>query len=156
MGQATGGAMSAKRFAGAVALGFVVSQILAILVHGFILAGDYAPYYGKILRPMTREGSWQMLLLPLSHLAFVWALTWVFSRIRLTGTWIAQGVKLGLLGWIMGQVPLWLLWYAEQPWPGDLVVKQLTLELGSSLLIGLTIAAVARARADRPALGATG
>jgi hypothetical protein len=40
----------------------------------------------------------------------------------------------------MGQVPLWLLWYAEQPWPGSLVVKQLGWELVSSIVIGLTIA----------------
>jgi hypothetical protein len=43
----------------------------------------------------------------------------------------------------MGQVPLWLLWYAEQPWPGSLVVKQLVLELLSSLIVGFTIAVVA-------------
>ena len=40
----------------------------------------------------------------------------------------------------MGQVRVWLLWYAEQPWPGSLLVKQLGLELLSSLVIGLTIA----------------
>jgi hypothetical protein len=33
-----------------------------------------------------------------------------------------------------------LLWYAEQPWPGGLVVKQLGLELVSSLIIGVAIA----------------
>jgi hypothetical protein len=43
----------------------------------------------------------------------------------------------------MSQVPVWLLWYAQQPWPGSLVVKQLGLELVSSLLVGLTIALVA-------------
>jgi hypothetical protein len=59
------------------------------------------------------------------------------------GSPVLQGLRLGTLGWMMGQVPLWLLWYAEQPWPGLLVVKQLGLELLSSLIVGLTIAAVA-------------
>ena len=140
--------MSTKRFAGTVALAFLVSQVLAILIHGFILASDYAPFYGKLLRPMSTDGSWQMLLLPVSHLSFVWALTWFFSRIRIDGSRLAQGSKLGLAGWLVGQVPLWLLWYAEQPWPGDLVVKALGLELISSLLIGLTISSVARPRTE--------
>jgi hypothetical protein len=53
-------------------------------------------------------------------------------------------VTLGLVGWCMGQVPLWLIWYAEQPWPGSLVLKQLGLELVSSIVVGLTIAAILR------------
>jgi hypothetical protein len=44
-------------------------------------------------------------------------------------------------------VPVWLLWYAEQPWPGDLVLKQLGLELLSSIAIGVTITLVAGASA---------
>jgi len=47
----------------------------------------------------------------------------------------------------MGQLPVWLLWYAEQPWPGDLVLKQLGLELLSSIAIGVTITLVAGASA---------
>jgi hypothetical protein len=88
--------------------------------------------------------SWQALLLPVSHLSFVSALVWIAGRLRLHGSPGVQGLKLGLLGWMMGQIPLWLLWYAEQPWPGDLVLKQLGLELASSVIIGLTIAVIVR------------
>src|SRR5262249_20776751 len=141
-----------------IAAAFVVSQILAIVVHGFILAADYAPYYGTLLR--THEhASWQMLLLPAAHIAFFSALVWLYARPRLVGGGDAdalapragRGVGVGTAGWVVGQIPLWLLWYAEQPWPGTLVVKQLGLELVSSLAIGLTIALVAR---ERAAIGA--
>jgi hypothetical protein len=57
-----------------------------------------------------------------------------------------QGMQLGVVGWMAGQAPLWLLWYAEQPWPGPLVIKQLLLEFASSVILGITIAAVARRR----------
>ena len=133
--------MTRARTASTVAAAFVVSQILAIAVHGFILAGDYGPFYGTLLRSQ-QEAPWRMLLLPLSHLAFISALVWVFTHVRLEGSSFARGLQIGALGWMMGQVPLWLLWYAEQPWPGDLVVKQLVLELLSSLVIGVTIAVV--------------
>jgi hypothetical protein len=121
---------------------FVVSQVLAGVIHGFILAADYAPYYGSLLRS-TDSDTWRVLLLPVSHLAFISGLMWVYVHTQLRGSAVTQGLKLGLLAWLMGQVPLWLVWYAEQPWPGSLVVKQLGLELVSSIAIGFTIALTA-------------
>jgi hypothetical protein len=120
---------------------FVVSNVLAVVVHGFVLAADYAPYEGTLLRS---EVASQMLLLPVAHLSFIAALAWVATRVRVDATPVARGVALGLVGWAMGQVPLYLIWYAEQPWPGSLVMKQLGLELVSSIVVGLTIVAVLR------------
>ena len=134
--------MSTGRRIATVAAAFVVSQILAIIIHGFILARDYAPFYGTLLRSQD-AASWQMLLLPVAHLTFISAIVWFYWRLRLEGTRIQRGLALGTAAWAAGQIPLWLLWYAEQPWPGDLVIKQLGLELASSLIIGLTIVAVA-------------
>lgn len=136
--------MSKLRMLTAVGAAFIVSQILAVLIHGFVLAADYAPYEGTLLRS---EVASQMLLLPVAHLSFIATLVWVATRVRLDGTPVARGMALGLVGWAMGQVPLWLLWYAEQPWPGMLVIKQLGLELASSIVVGLTIAAILRSPA---------
>jgi hypothetical protein len=136
-------AMKASRIVLSTFAAFVVSQVLAGVIHGFILAADYAPYYGSLLRS-TDSDSWQVLLLPISHFAFICGLMWVYARMQLRGSAITQGLKLGFLAWLMGQVPLWLVWYAEQPWPGSLVVKQLGLELVSSIAIGLTIVFTAR------------
>ena len=135
--------MTRMRFVAATAVAFLVSQILTIAIHGFLLAADYAPFYGTLLRPMAPEGSWRLLLLPFSHLCFVTILVWLYGRTRLEGGRFARGLKLGLIGFFIGQLPHLVLWYAEQPWPGLLVVKQLGLELISSLIVGLTIAAVA-------------
>ena len=135
--------MTKGRMAAAIAVAFVVSQVLAVAVHGVVLDTDYQPFRGTLLRA---DASWQMLLLPVSHLFYISALVWIFGRAELRGSALAQGVKLGLLGWMVGQAPLWLLWYAEQPWPGALVIKQLALELASSMILGVTIVAVARRR----------
>ncbi len=137
--------MSKLRVLTAVGAAFVVSQILATIIHGFVLAGDYAPYEGTLLRSGV---AWQMLFLPAAHLSFISALAWVATRLRLDGSPIARGLALGLVGWGMGHVPLWLTWYAQQPWPGNLVVKQLGLELAASVVVGLTIAAVLRSPAN--------
>jgi hypothetical protein len=143
--------MSKGRTAATLAAAFIVSQVLAVVVHGFLLDADYAPFRGQLLRAGP---SWQMLLLPVSHLLLISVLVWMYSRVDLRGGTLAQGAKLGLIGWLAGQAPLWLLWYAEQPWPGSLVLKQLSLELASSVILGVTIAAVAgRASRQRIAVG---
>ena len=85
---------------------------------------------------------WQMLFLPVAHLSFISALVWIYAHARPEGSPTLQGLKLGVVGWAIGQVPLWLIWYAEQPWPGGLVVKQLGLEFLSSVVLGLTVAFV--------------
>jgi hypothetical protein len=147
--------MTPKRFTLTSVVAFVVSQILAIAIHGFILAGDYQPYHGKLLRLMAGSPQWPALFLPVAHLSFVVALVWVYGRMVQPGRWVSQGLTLGLAGWFLGQVPHWLLLYAEQPWPGDLVVKQLGLELLSSLIVGLTVAAMARQPDERRAMVAS-
>jgi hypothetical protein len=136
--------MTNARAAATVFVAFVLSNVFAIVIHGFILGADYEPYRGTLLRDFAGGPGWQSLLLPLAHLCYVSGLIWVYSRLSLDGSPTLRGLKLGLVGWLVGQVPLYLLWYAEQPWPDGLVLKQLGFELLSSLAIGLTIAFVSR------------
>ena len=129
--------MTTKRIVLATLAAFVVSQVLAGYIHGFILDADYGPYYGTLLR--SGDEAWQFIFLPVAHLSFIIGLMWVYTHAPMKGSAARQGVFLGILAWMMGQVPVWLIWYAEQPWPDSLIVKQLGLELISSMLIGLTI-----------------
>lgn len=136
--------MTYSRAAGTTFAAFLVAQVFAIAIHGFILAADYGPFYGTLLRDQQGDPAWQALLLPVSHLCFISGLVWIYGRLSLDGSQVARGLKLGLVAWLVGQAPLYLLWYAEQPWPDSLILKQLGLELLSSLAIGLTIAFVSR------------
>jgi hypothetical protein len=136
--------MTTARAVATTLAAFLVAQIFAIVIHGFILAADYAPYYGTLLRDQQGDPVWQALLLPVSHLCLISGLVWIYGRLSIDGSLSVRGLKLGLIAWLVGQAPLYLLWYAEQPWPDSLVVKQLGLELLASLAIGLTIAFVSR------------
>jgi hypothetical protein len=147
--------MTTKRSIGVGAVAFVLSQVLAIVIHGVILAEDYKPFYGTLLRQMPSQFDWRMLLLPLTHLCYIGALVWIYPRLAIAGSRVTRGLKLGLLGYVVGQLPLWLLWYAEQPWPDSLVRKQLLLELLSSLLIGITIGAMSGSTARERAAART-
>ena len=131
--------MTAKRMAATIAAALVVSEVLAAVVHGVLLDADYQPFRGSLLRAQAGAS---MMLLPVAHLLFITALVWVCGRLNFAGGVGARAMKIGLLGWCIGQAPLWMVWYAEQPWPGNLLVKQLALEFVSAVVVGLTIALV--------------
>jgi hypothetical protein len=131
--------MTRKRVVIAIVVVFVLSQVLGIIIHGFILAGDYKPYYGTLLRSQNGPPPWQAALLPVVHLAIAWALVRIALLVREEST-ARRGLRVALLGWLLGSGSTFLLWYAEQPWPGSLVLKQLPLELLAMLALGVVAA----------------
>ena len=132
--------MKRSRVVAATLVAFVVSNISAIAIHGFALAADYEPFEGTLLRSV----GWQMLFLPVVHLSVILYAPCGSTCAEAGWLGVDRGLQLGIVGWTMGQEPCGFCWYAGQPWPGVLVLKQLGLELVSSLVIGLTIATVAR------------
>lgn len=142
--------MGTKRFIWTVVAVFFVAQVFAIVIHGFILGADYRPFYGTLLRPMDNTGGgavWMVAFLPLAHLAMAFAFVALYSRwVRpgRGGDEIPQGLRFGVLAWLFGPVPMYLLWFAEQPWPLTLTIKQLVLELFMMLVLGTLTAMLYR------------
>lgn len=139
--------MITKRSVVTVVAVFLVSQVFAIVIHGFVLGPDYRPFYGTLLRPMDPSASgagsaWMVTFLPLAHLATAIAFVALYSRWVRPGPEIPQGLRFGILAWLFGPVPMYLLWFAEQPWPLSLTIKQLVLELFTMLVLG-TLTAMA-------------
>jgi hypothetical protein len=102
--------MSTARAALAVAAAFVAAQVLAVIVHGVILSADYEPFEGSLLRAAGGDQPpWQMVFLPVAHLVYVSTMVWLYARLHVEGSLVARGVTLGLVSWLMSQVPLWLI-----------------------------------------------
>lgn len=83
--------MSTARAALTLVAAFVVSQVVAVIVHGVILSADYEPFEGTLLR--TAGGDqvpWQMIFLPVAHLAYVSTMVWLHARLRLEGWLVAR------------------------------------------------------------------
>ena len=135
--------MSSKRHIWTVVAVFLVAQVFAIVIHGFILGPDYRPFYGTLLRTMDAAGGaqWMVVFLSLAHLAMAIAFIALFNRWVRPGPEIPQGLRFGMLAWLFGPVPMYLLLFAEQPWPLSLTIKQLALELFTMLVLG-TLAAM--------------
>jgi len=144
--------MSKKHFALTVVMVFVISQVFAIVIHGLILGPDYRPFRGTLLRAMPGSGGpgagapWMIVLLPLVHLAMAVAFVALFDRwVRpVRGDEIPQGLRFGVLAWLFGPVPMYLLWFTEQPWPFTLTLKQLGLELFTMMVLGTLTAMLYR------------
>jgi hypothetical protein len=143
----TATAMSKWRVFGAGAAVFVLANVGAVIVHGFLLASDYAPYYGTLLRGVGSDAnpSWQFVFLPVVHLSFTIGLIWLFRVAPANhDRWTARALKLGVMAYLIGPGPLFLLWYAQQPWPGALAIKQLGYEFVIALALAITAGAILR------------
>ena len=55
------------------------------------------------------------------------------------------------VAWLLGPAPMYLLWFAEQPWPSSLLVKQLPLELVAFIILGLIAGLIAAGATKAPA-----
>ena len=136
--------VSRWRVFSAGAIVFVLANVGAIVVHGFVLASDSAPFYGTLLRG-GGPATWQFIFLPVVHLSFTVGLIWLFRVARANDErWTAHALKLGVIAYLIGPGPLFLLWYAQQPWPRALAVKQLGYELVIALLLALSAGALLR------------
>jgi hypothetical protein len=136
--------ITTRRFVAMCAVGFLASNVLAVIFLGFVLNADFEPFRGTLLRS-GEALSWQIALsYPIKHLAFVSAFVWMYSRMATPGGGIRQGLKFGVMAWLMTQVPQWLTWYAEQPWPGELITKALALELASVLTLSVVVTVMSR------------
>jgi hypothetical protein len=142
--------MTRARAAATIIVAFLVAQLFAVVIHGFILSADYEPFEGTLLRAVgSGTPPWQMLFLPFVHLSLIAPLVWVYGRLGLSGSTAVRGLKRGVLAWAIGPGPVWLLWYAQQPWPGTLVVKQLGLELVAALVLGVVVSVASRRAPSR-------
>jgi hypothetical protein len=127
---------------------FLLTQVAAVIVHGFLLASDYEPFEGTLLRA-NADGvpDWQFIFLPVRHLSFTIGLVWLFRIARADSqAWIGRALKLGVVAYLIGPGPMFLLWFAQQPWPGALAAKQLAYELVIALALAVVAGAMLRTK----------
>ena len=83
--------MTRARAAVTILVAFVVANVFAALIHGYILGADYLQFEGTLLRANGGGPAWQMAFLPVVHLAVVASLVWVYGRLRLAGASCRSG-----------------------------------------------------------------
>ena len=59
--------MSYARAAATVFAAFLLANVFAVAIHGVILAADYEPYRGTLLRDFANGPGWQSLQIGRAH-----------------------------------------------------------------------------------------
>jgi hypothetical protein len=132
-----------KKFVISVVALFVVSMLLGFAVHGALLAADYAKLVPGLFRgPADSEAHFAYMLV--AHAVMAVGFTWVYRAGRDNRPWLGQGVRFGLAIALLSTIPTYLIYFAVQPMPSDLVAKQIVFDTIAMVIMGITAAAVNR------------
>lgn len=132
-----------KKFWIAGVAGFLVSLIAGFVVHGIFLQPDYAQLPNLMRTEADTMNYFPFMLL--SHLIKGFAFAWIYRQGISAGVpWLTQGVRFGIAVAFLMVIPLYLVYYAVQPMPGMLVVKQIVFDSISTVLVGIVVAFISK------------
>jgi hypothetical protein len=126
-----------KKFLVAWLVLFVLYMAGGIVIHGILLAADYAAT--GLMRPEA-EAEKMMHLMIFAHVMLAGAFVWIYARGVENKPWLGQGLRFGLAIAFLAVIPIYVIYYVVQPTPGALAVKQIVLETILSLLLGAAVA----------------
>lgn len=108
--------MSAKKLAISWLVVFVCVSVLNFLIHGIILSADYQSL-PQLMRPPL-DGQRHMPYMFFAFAVYALALVWMHAQgAKAEVSWVGQGIRFGIAIWAMTSVPMYLIYYAVQPWP---------------------------------------
>ena len=134
--------MNWKKFSLAWVVVFVLVFFLGFLIHGVLLSGQYEGLEG-MMRPEEEAMSYLPFIV-LADLIFAFAFVYIYARGKEVKPWLGQGLRFGLLVWLIWAVPIFLIDYATMPVPAGLIGMQIGLELIDMLILGIAAAGIYR------------
>ncbi|MBI2955838.1 MAG: hypothetical protein HYY26_00865 [Acidobacteria bacterium] len=138
--------MNAKKYVLAALGVFVAYSVLGYLIHEVLLAADYAPLLGTVVRA-EEEFIPRLPFLYLGNLVFVLAFCLVYVKGYEPGKgWIGQGLRFGLILAAL-LAPVAITGYVVYPVPGLLALKWVVLGTVQILVSALVAAGIYRAEA---------
>ena len=127
-----------KRFLIAWAVIFVVWMVGSYVVHGALLYSEYSQL-PNLFRPEA-EAQEKFPVMILAHIILAGAFVWIYARGVEAKPWLAQGLRFGVAIALLGIVPTYMIYYAVQPIPGSMAVKQIIFDGILLLVLGVIVA----------------
>lgn len=127
-----------KRFIVAWIVLFVVWMLGSFLVHGLLLAPEYRKL-ANLFRPEADAQNYFLFML-LAHVILAGAFAWIYARGVEAKPWLAQGLRYGLAIAFLTVIPMYTIYYAVQPMPGAMVIKQIIFDGILLLVLGAVVA----------------
>ncbi len=110
----------------------------SFVVHGLLLGTDYAQ-----LPTLFRSEADSQQYLPymlLAHVIMAGAFVWIYKRGAEEKPWLPQGLRFGVAVALMTVVPTYMIYFAVQPMPGALVVRQIIFDGLLIVVLGVAVA----------------
>jgi hypothetical protein len=119
----------------------------AMLIHGVLLASDYAAN-AAAYRPLAEQYS-HAGVLAIAYTLYGFGLTWIYQRGMSAEAPVGQGIRYGIAVALTFSFPNYLIYYAVLPLHGSLVVKQIVYETFAVIILGVVVALVSSKRGDK-------
>ena len=126
-----------RKFAIAWLLLFIVWMVGSFIVHGVLLHDDYVRL-PNMFRTDAEAGKYFPFML-LAHVILAAAFAWIYSRGVEAKPWPGQGIRFGAAVALLTVVPTYLIYYAVQPMPGGVVLRQIAFDTALLLILGATV-----------------
>jgi hypothetical protein len=131
-----------RTFVLSVVVMFIVLMALGFVVHALLLGPDYAKLTALFRGPDDAQRHFPFMLA--AHLAMAIGWTWIYRMGRENKPWLGQGIRFGLAVALIATIPTYLIYFAVQPMPSDMVALQITYDTLASVILGIVVAAVNR------------
>ena len=132
-----------RTFVISVVVMFLVSVALGFTVHGFLLGDEYARLTPTVYR-VPEDSRHYFGYMMAGNFLFATGFTWIYRQGRASKPWLAQGVRYGIAIAVLSTIPTFLTYYAVQPVPAALVVKQVIFGALAMVLMGIIVAVLNR------------
>ena len=127
-----------KKFVISVVVMFIASMLLGFVVHATLLHSAYAKLPNLFRAEAQAQGYFGYMLA--AHLLIAIGFTWIYRQGKEDKPWLAQGLRFGAAVAVMMTIPTYLIYYAVQPMPSDLVALQIAYDSIAVLIMGMLVA----------------
>lgn len=117
----------------------IAAMVLDFLIHGLLLQADYATLAAQGFVRGEEDSARHLPWMLLAHLFIGFGLTWLYRSLHPRATTPAHGLRFGAAVALAATIPGYLIYFAVQPWPAALVIKQIVLSTIAMLLLGLLL-----------------
>ena len=129
-----------KQFWVSVAVTFVLMLGFGFLVHGYLLAGDYGSLPGMFRTEADQQRHFPFMLV--AHAIAAFFFVWIYLRGKEAKPFLAQGVRYGLAMAGVMVVPKFLIYFAVEPMPHMIALKQIVMDTVAVVLMGIVVARI--------------
>jgi hypothetical protein len=131
-----------KQFLISALVMFVATMAVGFVVHGVLLGQDYAALPNLYRGEEDSQNYFHFMLL--AHVLMAIGLTWVYRIGRDDSPWLGQGIRFGIAVVVLMTIPTYMIYFAVQPMPEALAVKQIMFDTGAMILMGMLVALLNR------------